>query len=425
MKTSLTKNKNYNLHTINVDNFRSCHFSLVFRNKFDEKKAVAFSLLADLLTDVSKNYPSPKYVYRHTESNYILDFYGSFSRSGKVMQMNIICDYVEPKYINEKDYLDNTYKFIFEMINNPLVKNNAFDEKTFNVVKKRLLTELSALQENNSFISTYKAIKIFASNTPTSFHLLSMIDFVKNITKEELFDYYLELINESSVDIFVTSSTDEKTIGNIVKKYYPFKNTKNTKYSENIINKNRLLPKKVVEKSSYKQSTLVMIFNLNNMTMFEREFVMPFYISIINSGSLGSKLYKSLREKNGLCYDVSTNSYGPSNMLIIKSTLKAGFENKAIKLVKRCVRDMKSRVSNEEYMGAYYDYQRTLKGMVDSINAINKLYKNKYYSNFSTYEEKKEKFKKVCIEDINTLAKKIKLNTIYVLKGDINERNQD
>lgn len=425
MKTSLYKNKGYNLHTINVDNFRSCHFSLVFRSKFDEKKAVAFTLLADLLTDVSKDYPSPKYIYRYTEANYILDFYGSFSKSGKVMQTFIICDYVDPKYIKDKDYLDKTYKFIFDVISKPLVKDGKFDEKIFNVVKRRLLSEISKLSEDNSFLSVHKALKIFSSDSPISFNIYDMVDYINSITSEELYNYYLELINASSIDIFVTSSTDSKTISKLINKYYPFKNVKYSKYQELVYSKTRFIPKKKVDKSSYKQSTLVMVFNVDNMNSFEREFVMPFYTNIINSGGLSSKLYQSLREEHGLCYDVSTNCYDRSNILVVKSTLKVGSENKAIKLVKKCVREMKNRISNEEFVGAYYAYQRSLKGMVDSIRAVNRLYMNTYYAGFSSYEDKVTKFKKVTIEDINNLAKRISLNTIYVLKGDINERNQD
>lgn len=425
MKTSIVKNKNYNLHIIHTDNFRSCHFSLVFRSKFDEKKVVAYSLLADILTDASKNYPSSKYVCRYAESNYILDFFGSFSRSGKIMQTYIVCDYIEPKYIKEENYLDKIYSFVFDMIANPLVEDKAFDEKVFNVAKNRLLSDLQSMQENNSFLSIHKALKIFSGNSPVSFHLVDMIDFIKNITREELYDYYLELINSSSVDIFVTSNTDEKVINKLVKKYYPFKNTKDIKYNELIINKNRIIPKKVVEKSSYKQSTVVMLFNVNNMTMFEREFVMPFYTSILSTGGLNSKLYVALREKNSLCYNVSSSSYDRSNYLMVKSSLKVGAENKAINLIKKSIKDMKSKISNEEFVGAYYDFQRNLKGLVDSVGAINRLYMNMYYANFSSYEDKLKKFKKVTIDDVNNLAKKIKLNTIYVLKGDINERSQD
>jgi predicted Zn-dependent peptidase len=252
-----------------------------------------------------------------------------------------------------------------------------------------------------------------------------MVDFIENVTSDELYNYYSDLLNEASADIFITSSTDDDTLHKLIKKYYPFKNTKDNKLNELIVNKNRFIPKKVVDKSSFKQSTLVMVFNVNDMTMFEREFVMPFYISIINSGGLGSKLYKSLRETNSLCYNVSTSCYDRSNLLMVRSTLRVGAENKAIRLVKKCIRDMKSKISNEEFIGAYYDYQRNLKGMVDSIGAINRLYMNKYYAGFSSYEEKQNIFKKVTIDDVNDLAKKINLNTIYVLKGDINERNQD
>ena len=36
-----------------------------------------------------------------------------------------------------------------------------------------------------------------------------------------------------------------------------------------------------------------------------------------------------------------------------------------------------------------------------------------------------KKFNKVTIEDVYELSNKIHLNTIHVLKGDINERNED
>ena len=102
-----------------------------------------------------------------------------------------------------------------------------------------------------------------------------------------------------------------------------------------------------------------------------------------------------------------------------------GSENKAIKLVKKCINEMKKKISNDEFVGAYYAYQRSLKGMVDSIGAINRLYMNSYYAGFSSYKEKLVKFKNVTIDEVYNLANKIRLNTIYVLKGDINERNQD
>ena len=425
MEFKIFKNKNYNLHVINVKNFRSSHVEIIFRNKFDAKKAAAFSILADILTDASKDYPSSKYIMRHMEDSYILDFYGSQTRNGKVMQTYIICNYIDPRYIDEKDYLENVYKFIFGVLKKPLVNKNRFDDKLFNLAKNRLIADLKSYGDDNNFLAIHSAMKLFAGDTPTSFHMYDMIDFIRNLTNEELYDYYQKLVEESSVDIFVTTSTEPKTINNIIKDNYHFNNIKYKEYNELIYHDNRLLPKKKSDKSKFKQSTIVMIYNVNNINMHEREFVMPYYINILNSSDLNSKLYQRLRNENGLCYSVQTSCLDRSNIIMVRSTIKAGCEAKAVRLIKKCFTDMKNKISDEEFVRAYYAFTSSLKGMVDSIGAINRLYMNMYYAGFSSYEDKLKNYKNVTIDEINLLANKIRLNTIYVLKGDINERNQD
>lgn len=425
MKFKCLKQDGYNLHVIEVDTFRSCHFALSFRSEFDPKKAVAYSLLADILTDQSKNYPTSKYVSRHLEDSHILDFYGSFNKVGKTMSTYIICDYIDPKYIKDNDYLDKTYKFIFEMISNPLIIDKGFDEKNFNIVKNRLLTDVKSLKGNNNFLSVHKAVKIFTNNPSINFHMYDLIDYIESFTKEDLYKYYLDLIKNTSIDIFVSGSTEKEIISKVVKKYFPFKSCKYQELSELTYAKNRLIPKTKMEKSHFKQSTVVAIANVNCLTMFEREFVMPFYLNILNNNGLTSKLYQSLREKNSLCYNVSSSFYERNNYLLIKSTVRVGKEKKAIHLIKKSLKEMKSKISNKEFIGAYYTYQGSLKGMLDSLAAINRVYLNMYFAGFSTYEEKKEKFKTVKLEDIYNLASKIRLNTIYVLKGENNAKNQN
>ena len=425
MNYKLIKEKNYNLHVIEVDTFRTCGFQMTFRCDFDPKKAIAFTLLTDILTDQSSKYPTSKYISRHMEESFILNFYGSFNRTGRTMNAYIFCDYIDPKYISDKNYLDNTYKFIFDVISNPLIVNNGFDEKNFNIVKNRLIKELKSMMENNVFIAVNSALGLFTKNEAISYHMVNYIDFLENLTKEELYDYYIDLIKNASIDIFVSGSTKKETISKTIKKYYPFDNLSYIKYNDLTYAKNRLFLKIKRKKSSFKQTALVMIYNVNCLSMYEREFVMPYYLNILNQSGLQSKLYQNLREKNSLCYNVNTSYYERCNYMVVTSTINVGKENKAIRLVKKSVNEMKNKISDKEFVGAYYAYQRSLKGMLDSLSAINRLYMNSYYAGFSSYDEKQKNFKKVTIEDIYKVASKIRLNTIYVLKGDINERNQD
>ena len=183
MKYKITKEKKYNLHTIEVDNFRSCHFSLSFRNEFDPYKMAAYTLIADLITDSSKDFKTSKYVSRHLEESFIIDFYGTSSKVGKTMQTYIICNYVDPRYIDEKDFIDKTYKFIFDMIQNPLIIDNGFDEKNFNIVKKRLIDDLNSLKGNNHFLSLHKTLKLISDDPSINYHMYDVLDFINNITK--------------------------------------------------------------------------------------------------------------------------------------------------------------------------------------------------------------------------------------------------
>lgn len=425
MKYKVSKEKKYNLHTIEVDNFRSCHFSLSFRSEFDPYKMAAFTLISDLITDSSKNFKTSKYVTRHMEESFIIDLYGTSSKVGKTMQTYIICNYVDPRYIDDKDFIDKTYKFIFEMISNPIIVDDGFDEKNFNIVKKRLIKDLNSLNGNNKFLTEHKAFHLLSEDPNISYHMYDVLDFINNLTSKDLLKYYYELISESYIDIFVTGSTESSIISKVIKKYYKFDNKAYKNLDELVYTNKRLLPKVVKEKSSFKQSTIVVLYNLSDLTMFEREFVMPYFVNILNGAGLNSKLYQNLREKNSLCYGVNTSIHDRINILSIKSTIKAGSEKKAISLIKQSVREMKNNISDKEFVGAYYAFKRSLKGLTDSIGAINRLYMNKYYGNYSDYETKLKKYGTITIDDIKKIYSKLKLNTIYVLKGDINERTED
>lgn len=419
MTNNIYKNKNYNLHTIYTDAFKKYHMNLVFSEKLDYKKAVAFCLLIDILTDASKNYPSSKLVARSLDQNYIIDFYGSFSKSGSIINCQINCDFIDPEYIKDKNYLENIIKFVFEMIGNPNIVENGFEETTFNIIKSRFILECKKKEEDPNFLAFKDAFRLFDEDNIACFSVYSMVDYAKKITREELYEYYKEFISCKSVDIFVTGNIKSDEINEIIKKYSPFKANKYQMINDEVYVKNRIIPKSKTIKSSLNQSTIITIFNVNNLNKFEREFVMPFYLNILNNSGLTSKLYENLRNKNSLCYSVSTSYVERCNFLNTKCNVRIGTEKKALTLIKKSYNEMKKNITKEEFIGAYYAYESSLKSIPDSISSINRIYANKYYIGFSTYEEKMKKFKTVTVEDIYKVANKIKLNTVYIRKGDI------
>ena len=64
-----------------------------------------------------------------------------------------------------------------------------------------------------------------------------------------------------------------------------------------------------MDESTFKQSSLVMLYNINDITEEERRSVYPVFNYIIGSGGLSSKLYNYLRKATGIPLPpTSTNS---------------------------------------------------------------------------------------------------------------------
>ena len=84
------------------------------------------------------------------------------------------------------------------MIQNPLIINNGFDEKNFNIVKKRLIDDLNSLKGNNHFLSLHKTLKLISDDPSINYHMYDVLDFINNITKEDLLKYLISGICNSN-----------------------------------------------------------------------------------------------------------------------------------------------------------------------------------------------------------------------------------
>ena len=162
-----------------------------------------------------------------------------------------------------------------------------------------------------------------------------------------------------------------------------------------------------------------MIYNLDDLDTRERNFVIHLYNIILGSGGLTSKLYKYLREENSLCYNVSSMYQKYDNLLMIYSGIDAKDKDLCIKLVNKAMDEMiNGEFSLDDLENAIKTVISSIKMSEDTQGGIINNYLFHDLDNLPLYEERIKEFKKVTKEDIMNVAKKVKLNTIYILKGE-------
>jgi predicted Zn-dependent peptidase len=229
------------------------------------------------------------------------------------------------------------------------------------------------------------------------------------------------MLKEAELNIFVIGDVDVLEIEKVFEKN--IKRTTNSNEKDFTVKHSRIRKrvKKFIETSNFNQSKLEFGLKMDNLTDFERQYVMYVYSNILGGGA-ESLLFNEVRTKKSLCYYIYSSGNGQKNLLQIRAGIDGKNTDKVINLVKKCLDRMKNGdFSDEDIMNAKKCYINTLTENEDYISATLASYSGNYYFDRDDNDIKKERINEVTKEDIINVSKKIHLDTIYVLKGESNE----
>ena len=411
--------KSYNIHTIKTNRFKTTKIEVIFRSNVNKDTIAISSFLSAMLNESSKDYPTRKKLAIKSEDLYKTYYYSYTNKIGKALNTVFSLNFINPEYIEEKDYLDNVIKFLFDMILRPNVQNEEFDLNSFNIVKNNLLLDLESIEENAEKKAVNNALKQMDENSETALNILGTKEDIEKITPEKLYKAYLDLINNSVVDIFVIGNTNMDNMVKSIKKHYVNRKIRSLKIDYYVENKIVRKTKEVVESSKFGQSQLVCLYNLENLTKDEKEITFHLLNYILGSGGLSSKLYRYVREENSYCYKIASMYFKYDNILCVASSLAKENIKHTVKLIRKAIKEMqKGMFTENDIIDAKQNMFLSLNVNKNNPGAVLANYEFKYFLGNYNIEEKIEMLEKITKKDIVSLAKKIRENTIYILSED-------
>ena len=408
----------YNLHLIKTDKFKSCHIEVIFHNNVNVKDITKRQMLTRMLNDSNKTYPTNRQMHLKLEDLYDANYYAFTSKVGNMIITNIAIDYLNPIY-SEKGLSKECIKFLFDMILNPLVNLSEFDNKTFNIIKKRLKDSINSAFEDVKRLSVINALK-FLGDSPSAYSNLGNINDLEEVNPNNLYEYYEEMLKNDYIDIYVIGNIEMDEITKYINEYAKFNVIKNHKVNLQVINP-KIKTKVYSDKARSIQSNLVIVLNLNNLSDYEKRYVANLYNLILGQSSVQNKLFKKLREENSLCYSISSYYQKYDGLIVISTGVDAKDENKAIKLIKECLKEMNNKISDDEIDNAK---KQVITSLLYAKDSLDRIIDNYFYQDLKELDDidtRIKVFKKVSKEEIYDLSKRVSISIIYTLKGDNNE----
>lgn len=411
----------FNLYTVKTNRFKTCQMEIIFKSEASKEDAMIKTFLADIMSDCSQKYHTRKDVARYLEELYQASFYGITNKTGNLMMTSFVLNFLNPKYVNNDNYLDKVLELPFEMILKPAIKSDEFDIRNFNIVKNRLNDEILSVNENINRVSLKKALSNLDKSSPSSFGILGTTKELEDISPKKLAVAYQKLM-ESSCDIFVIGDLDMDVVANIIFKYFKNSVVKTAElpnlYVDNIAPK-RI--KNIIDKSKFLESNLVKIYSLDKLTEKEKITTFHFYNYLFGGGGLNTKLYQLLREQNSLCYGVKSMYLKYDNLLIVQTSVSKNNVKKAEKLIKQALKEMKTGdFSDEQLNSAKENFIFSLNLSLDNPSGILNNYIFHILDNLPLIEERIKMIENITKEEIIALSSKIKPNITFVLEGEEN-----
>ena len=426
MKYKKISTYSYNLHIIKTNKFKTVTVQINFKRKLVKEEITYRNMIVNMLCESTGNYPTKRLMTIATEDLYNLYYRGMNYISGKYNVMNFSATFLNEEY-TEKGMLDKSINFLANLIFKPNIEKNrnqiSFNEQNFIQSYNLLKDSIVSQKENPDEYARVRMLEIMEPNSYLSYRGVGYLSDLETINSKKLYKYYESILNSDIIDVFVIGNVNERHIKKIIDDNLScirtFKKPSESHFT--LPKKSHFMPKTVKEKQKINQSKLVLGYKIDKMTNFELRYVLNVYSYILGGGP-DSKLFKTVREKNSLCYYISSISQPLNSILTVKAGINKNDFKKALSLIKKEVYNMKKgRFDDDDIIKAKITYINSLKELEDSEESLLSLFAGIEYLNSDTLEDRFTKINKVTKEDVVKLASKIHLDTIYLLEGEADE----
>ena len=165
--------------------------------------------------------------------------------------------------------------------------------------------------------------------------------------------------------------------------------------------------------------------NFDKISDFENRYVSRM-LSYILGGSADSLLFKSVREKESLCYSINSRYNILTGIMVIESGIDvSNYEHTKNLIIEQIEEIKKGNFEDKDLENGKKIYKNSALELFDSPSSIINMYISHNFINSDLYEDKIKNIDKVTKEDVILLASKLHLNKIVLIEGEENEEDNN
>ena len=412
---------NVDLKIIPTTKFKTLVLNIGFKGPYKQKDITGLYLLSKIMADSSKKYPKAEFLARQQDYLYGTAIQVSSQLVGELSLFSLTVSILDPKLIPSKfRLLEKVIDLIVELIYRPNIVDGLFEQQLFETTKSNHMYRLKSLDNDKESVAAVRMKGLVDDTHPYQQLSLGNFEDLSTLTNQDLIGLYNELLSRE-IEIYVLGDVSSKDIVSTIEKKFKAKAV--NKKIKTVIELKQNKVKKIVETKKFKQSHLSYLLTTKTMVGDKDYYPMIMFNAIFGRTPL-SKLFRVVREKNSLCYSISSSyqvNYGFINV-------GAGIDSKNYKKADSLIRQQLSLMKQGSFTQEDINMNRNmLVTMIEHtydqpVGLVNQLVTSDLIKADMIKQDYIDNLNKVTKAQIVKAAKKVDIKIEYLLKqGDKNE----
>lgn len=383
-----------------------------------EETASAYALICGLLTRSCASYPDFTQLSKKLSYLYGADLTSSLRKSGDRQILTISASGLDDRYAFAGESIARELSILLcGAIFEPNLNGKAFVESEVEQEQRELLELIDSEFNDKRIYANGKLVEHMCKNEAFGIKRYGTAEKIKEATTVSLYESWQNLLKTAVFEIFYIGGSLSDNAQEVFADAFKAIERDPAIITNEVVRTAKNV-NRVAEEMDLSQSKLVMGFRTDCAVPDSEANAVRLMCAVLG-GTANSKLFCNVREKQSLCYYCASRYDSQKGIMSVDSGVEGDNLEKAEKAILNEIDEMQNgNISDFEIEATKMAVINSFNSSNDTVGGIDLWYSNQIFNgSFKSIEELSAEINAVTKEELVKAAKKLTLDTVYVLKN--------